>query len=121
MAREETTVSRGDAARQVALASSLDGHDATVAALENWSVSPGHADVIVRATGELPAGARTSSGRSWKKPGGDGPPVPPDQLRRVAPRAIAAVEPDKSVVDAHENDLVRSEELAAQGSAPEAA
>ena len=38
----------------------------------------------------------------------------PDQLRRIARRAIEAVEPDQSVVDAHENEQVRSEEQAAQ-------
>ena len=38
----------------------------------------------------------------------------PDQLRRVARRAIEAVEPDQSVVDAHENEQVRTEEQAAQ-------
>ena len=34
----------------------------------------------------------------------------PDQLRRAARRAIAAVEPDAALVDAHENEQVRSEE-----------
>ncbi len=38
----------------------------------------------------------------------------PDQLRRVARRAIEAVEPDQMVVDAHENELIRTEEQAAQ-------
>jgi len=38
----------------------------------------------------------------------------PDQLRRVARRAIEAVEPDQRVVDAHENELIRTEERAAQ-------
>ena len=38
----------------------------------------------------------------------------PDQLRRVARRAIEAVEPDQNVVDAHENELIRSEEQAAR-------
>ena len=38
----------------------------------------------------------------------------PDQLRRIARRAIEAVEPDQSVVDAHENEQVRSEEQATQ-------
>ncbi len=38
----------------------------------------------------------------------------PDQLRRVARRAIEAVEPDQTVVDAHENELIRTEEQAAQ-------
>ena len=38
----------------------------------------------------------------------------PDQLRRLARRAIEAVEPDQKIVDAHENELVRSEEQAAR-------
>ncbi|MFL6060733.1 MAG: DUF222 domain-containing protein [Marmoricola sp.] len=37
----------------------------------------------------------------------------PDALRRVARRALAVVEADRAVVDAHENELVRSEEEAA--------
>ena len=44
-----TTVSRSNAARQVALAAELDsGHDATAAALDAGLVSPGHAAVIVQ-------------------------------------------------------------------------
>ena len=51
-----TTVSRSDAARQVALATDLDsGHDATAEALDAGLVSPGHAAVIVQATSQLPA------------------------------------------------------------------
>ena len=38
----------------------------------------------------------------------------PDQLRRVARRAIETIEPDQEVVDAHENDLVATEEEAAR-------
>ncbi len=38
----------------------------------------------------------------------------PDQLRRLARRAIEAVEPDQTVVDAHENELIRTEEQAAR-------
>ena len=38
----------------------------------------------------------------------------PDQLRRLARRAIEAVEPDQTTVDAHENELIRSEEQAAR-------
>jgi hypothetical protein len=34
----------------------------------------------------------------------------PDQLRRVARRAVETIEPDQAVVDAHENDLVATEE-----------
>ena len=38
----------------------------------------------------------------------------PDQLRRIARRAIEAVEPDQTIVDAHENELIRTEEQAAR-------
>ena len=38
----------------------------------------------------------------------------PDQLRRVARRAIETIEPDQAVVDAHENQLVATEEEAAR-------
>ena len=38
----------------------------------------------------------------------------PDRLRRAARRAIEAVEPDRMLVDAHENELVRAEEQLAQ-------
>ena len=102
-----TTVSRSDAARQVALAAELDsGHDATATALEAGLVSPGHAAVIVHATGQLPAGVsaeqrqvvETALVESAAR-------FSPDQLRRLARRAIEAVEPDQSVVDAHENEI----------------
>jgi len=111
-----TTVSRSDAARQVALANQLDqGHDATATALDAGLVSPGHAAVIVQATGQLPETVseeqrqvvETTLVEKARR-------FSPDQLRRVARRAIEAVEPDQTVVDAHENELVRSEELAAQ-------
>ncbi|HEX5918554.1 MAG TPA: DUF222 domain-containing protein, partial [Nocardioides sp.] len=111
-----TTVSRSDAARQVTLANELEtGHDATAGALDAGLVSPGHAAVIVHATGQLPdtvseeqrqvvEATLVEQARRYS----------PDQLRRVARRAIEAVEPDQQVVEAHENDLVRSEEQAAR-------
>ena len=110
-----TTVSRSDAARQVALAADLDaGHDATAEALDAGLVSPGHAAVIVRATGQLPARSALSSARGRSVLVEKARPFSPDQLRRVARRAIEAVEPDQTVVDAHENELIRSEEQAAR-------
>ena len=111
-----TTVSRSDAARQVALATQLEaGHDATATALDAGLVSPGHAAVIVNATRQLPAGVSAEQRHVVeehlvKKAAR----FSPDQLRRVARRAIEAVEPDQRVVDAHENELVRSEEQAAR-------
>ena len=111
-----TTVSRSDAARQVALASELDsGHDATAEALDAGLVSPEHAAVIVRATGQLPdrvsAEQRQMVEASLVEKAAR---FSPDQLRRIARRAIEAVEPDQKIVDAHENELIRTEEQAAR-------
>jgi len=111
-----TTISRADAARQVALATELEaGHDATAEALDTGLVSPGHAAVILHATGQLPSGVTdeqrqvveadlVEKARRFS----------PDQLRGLARRAIEAVEPDQNVVDAHENELIRTEEQAAR-------
>jgi hypothetical protein len=111
-----TTVSRGDAARQVALANELEsGHDATATALDAGLVSPGHAAVIVHATGQLPDTVSTEQRRVVEESLVEkASRFSPDQLRRVARRAIEAVEPDQTVVDAHENQLIRTEERAAQ-------
>jgi hypothetical protein len=111
-----TTVSRADAARQVALATELEsGHDATAAALGAGLVSPGHAAVILHATGQLPAGVSEEQREVVEAHlVAKAARFSPDQLRRVARRAIETVEPDQAVVDAHENELVRSEERAAQ-------
>ena len=102
-----TTVSRSDAARQVALATDLDsGHDATAQALDAGLVSPGHAAVIVHATGQLPAGVSAEQRRVVETHLVEkAARFSPDQLRRVARRAIEAVEPYQSVVDAHENEI----------------
>ena len=91
------------------------GHDATAEALDAGLVSPEHAAVIVRATGQLP-------GRRERRAASDveaslvekAARFSPDQLRRIARRAIEAVEPDQKIVDAHENELIRSEEQAAR-------
>ena len=93
-----TTVSRSDAARQVALATELEsGHDATAEALDAGLVSPEHAAVIVRATGQLPDTVseeqrRTVEATLVEKAAR----FSPDQLRRIARRAIEAVEPDQT-------------------------
>ncbi len=110
-----TTASRTDAARQVALAGALDcGHDATADALEAGLVSSGHAAVIVHATGQLPSGVTDAQRRVVEASLVEkAQRYSPDQLRRIARRAIEAVEPDQQVVDAHENELIRTEEQAA--------
>ena len=111
-----TTVSRSDAARQVALAGELKaGHDATAVALDAGLVSPDHAAVIVRATGQLPDTVSEEQRQVVETElVAKAARFSPDQLRRLARRAIEAVEPDQQIVDAHENDLIRSEEQAAR-------
>jgi len=111
-----TTVSRSEAARQVALAGDLEsGHDATAEALDAGLVSPEHAAVIVRATGQLPDTVSEEQRQTVEATlVGKAARFSPDQLRRLARRAIEAVEPDQTLVDAHENELIRSEEQAAR-------
>ena len=94
-----TTVSRSDAARQVALAAELDsGHDATATALDAGLVSPGHAAVIVqRHRTTTRHGERRAAPGGRSTPGGEGrsvqprpaPPARPpgDRGRRTRPDA----------------------------------
>ena len=92
------------------MAGELDsGHDATAEALDAGLVSPEHAAVIVRATGQLPAGVSAEQRQVVETElVGKAARFSPDQLRRIARRAIEAVEPDQKIVDAHENELIRS-------------
>jgi hypothetical protein len=111
-----TTVSRTTAAREVALATQLAaGHDATAAALDQGLVSPGHAAVILSAGRDLPKGVSDAQRQQVEATLVEkAQRYDPDQLRRIARRAIEAVEPDQTVVDAHENELVRTEEQEAR-------
>jgi hypothetical protein len=112
-----TTVTRTTAARQVGLARELGtgGHDATTTALDAGLLSPAHAAVIVRAGAQLPAGVSDSQRRQVEAALVEqARRFDPDQLRREARRALAAVEPDQQAVDAHENELVRSEQETAR-------
>ena len=110
----QTTTSRTTAARQVALARELApeaGHDATAAALDEGLVSPAHAAVIVGASRDLPTGVTDEQRDAVEAVLVEkAQRYSPDQLRRMARRAVEAIEPDQAIVDAHENDLVRSEE-----------
>ena len=110
------TVSRAEAARRIALATELEsGHGATTKALAAGLVSSGHAAVIVHAIGQLPTGVSDAQRQVVEASlVAKARRYTPGQLRRIARRAIEAVEPDQSVVDAHENEQVRSEEQAAQ-------
>ena len=110
-----TNVSRSDAARQVQLAADLERPDATAEALDAGLVSPDHAAVIVRATGQLPSGVSQEQRQKVEASLVEkAARFSPDQLRRIARRAIETVEPDQKIVDAHENELIRTEEQAAR-------
>ena len=112
----QTTTPRAVAARQVALATGLEsGHEPTATALDAGLLSPAHAAVILRAARDLPTGV-TSEQRAVVEAAlvEQARRFDPDQLRRVARRAIETIEPDPQVVDAHENQLIRTEEEAAR-------
>jgi hypothetical protein len=105
----------GEAQRQVDLARRLERRSATRRALAGGEISPGHAEVIVRADSQLPVGlgdeARTIVESSLLEKALT---MSPEALRRVARRAIAVVEPDPAAVDAHEDVLLVEEETRAR-------
>jgi hypothetical protein len=112
----QTTRSRTKAARDVALATQLEsGHAATADALDQGLLSPSHASVILRAGEELPEGVSAAQRQHVEATLVEkAQHYDPDQLRRIARRAIEAVEPDQAAIDAHENQLVRSAEQIAR-------
>ena len=107
---------RGAAARQVGLATELErGHDAVSSALADGVVSTAHAAVIVGAVGQLPPLLGVEKRRVVEEAlVAEAQRLDPDQLRRRARRVLETVEPDRAIVDAHEDRLVRDEEEAAR-------
>jgi hypothetical protein len=105
----------GEMQRQVDLASRLERRTATQEALADGQISPAHAEVIVRADHRLPSSLNSEQRAAVEaalldKAGTMSPSI----LRREARRAIEAVETDPSVVDAHEDGLLREEETLAR-------
>ena len=111
-AARQTNISRVAAAREVGLATELEnGHQTTADALRQGLLSPAHAAVILHAGSQLPAGVGREQREAVEAALVEkAQRFDPDQLRRVAKRALEAVEPDSEVVDAHENDQVKTEE-----------
>lgn len=105
----------GEAQRQVGLATGLDAHAHTRQALCEGLISPGHAEVILRADRQLPASVsaeqRSTVERSLLTQAES---MSPSSLRRVARRALPAIEADASAVDAHEDSVLRDEEADAR-------
>ncbi|RNL60569.1 HNH endonuclease [Nocardioides marmoriginsengisoli] len=96
------------AQRQVRLARGLDDRPAAGAALARGVISPEHAEVIVHADRQLPAHVTTAQREVVEQELVTKAQVlSPSALRRVARRALTAIEDDVAAVDAHENELVR--------------
>jgi hypothetical protein len=108
-------VDQAAAHRQVGLAQGLDRRSATQRALAGGLISAEHAAVIVRADRHLPT-AVTAEQRDLVEHAllAKAEYLAPDALRNAARRALAAVEPDTTIVDAHEDDLVRDREAYAR-------
>ncbi|RNL79533.1 HNH endonuclease [Nocardioides marmorisolisilvae] len=99
------------AQRQVGLAQGLEQRTAAQAALASGVISAEHAAVIVAADRQLPTGVTASQREVVEQSLVEkAQELSPAMLRRAARRALEAVEPDVSVVDAHENELVVNEE-----------
>ena len=113
----QTRSGSAESARAVRLATELaPGSPAeptrpTAQALSSGAVSPDHAAVIVQATSSLPAGLDPESVEKVERHLVErAERLDPRQLRREARRALATVEADRAVVDAHEGEVVLDEE-----------
>lgn len=112
----QTRGGAAQAARDARLATDLaDRLPTTGAALETGQVSTAHARVIAHAMGQLPAGigpvererVETCLAEQARE-------LDPTALRRAARCALAAVESDPTVVDAHEDAQLVDEEARAR-------
>ena len=112
------SLTRADAAtahREVGLARSLEVLPTTRSALADGDVSPAHAAVISSALDRLPTGVTPGQrGEVETSLVARARELSPETLRRVARRAVAAIEPDPAAVDAHEDALVYDEEATAR-------
>ena len=108
----QTRSGQAQAARDARLAADLDRRlGATAAALASGEVSAEHASVIAAATSQLPSSLTGRQRRAVEQRLVEkAKTLDPPRLRRAARRALAAVEPDPAVVDAHEDGLLRDEE-----------
>jgi len=111
----QTRSGSASAAREARLAGDLDDRlGATQAAFGSGEISTAHASVIAHATSCLPRRLSVEERRQVEESLVDkAQRLDPVQLRRVARRALEAVEQDRSVVDAHEDQQLVDEEQAA--------
>jgi hypothetical protein len=104
-----------DAHRRAKLAGRLERtHRVTGMALSEGKLSQRHAEVIVEATVNLPTGLSPDQRAAVEESlVAKAEAMSPQALRRVARRALEAVESDTAKVDEHEDTQVRDEETAA--------
>lgn len=100
---------------EVGLAQALGRRPVTQQAFADGAISSDHATVIVRADRDLPPTVTPAQREAVEaKLVAQAQTLAPTALRRAARRALAEVESDLSVVDAHENALVADEETVAR-------
>ncbi|QZY28413.1 HNH endonuclease signature motif containing protein [Nocardioides coralli] len=112
---QQTRTSGAQAAREAGLAHDLHHKlPATATAFGAGAVSAEHAGVIAHAVGHLPRTLTPAQRETVERDlVAKAARLDPQQLRRAARRALAAVEPDPATVDAHENAQLVEEESAA--------
>ncbi|RNL65431.1 HNH endonuclease [Nocardioides marmoriginsengisoli] len=116
---QHTRTDPAQASRDTHLATALAPHHSEpprpcATALADGSLSTAHAQVIIKTTEQLPTGLNPTAVATVEQELVEkATRLSPDQLRRVARRALAAIEPDQQTVDRHEDTLLRTEETTA--------
>ncbi|MCF6379358.1 HNH endonuclease [Nocardioides KLBMP 9356] len=100
--------------REVRLANGVEDSPAVGTSLGRGDISPAHASVIVDASRKLPASITPAQREVVEQTLVEkAQHLSPSRLRKAARRAIGAIEPDATVVDAHEDALLHDEEAGA--------
>jgi uncharacterized protein (UPF0147 family) len=100
--------------RDVRLATEVERSPVVRQSLRAGDISPAHAAVIVDADRRLPTTVTPAQREVVQQTlVAKAQTLSPSRLRKVARRALAAVEPDEQVVDAHEDALLHDEETSA--------
>lgn len=109
-----TQVDPQAAFREVRLATDVEHSPVVKESLRAGDISPAHAAVIIDADRKLPASVPAAQREIVQQSlVAKAQTVSPSRLRKVARRALAAIETDEQVVDAHEDALLQDEETSA--------
>ncbi|CUR60253.1 conserved hypothetical protein [metagenome] len=100
--------------RDVRLATEVEHSPIVKESLRRGDISPAHAAVIVDADRKLPDTVTPAQREVVQQTlVAKAQSLSPSRLRKIARRALAAIEPDEQVVDAHEDALLQDEETSA--------